>query len=459
LPCDVIGKTEPECITRSSRHEISIDFAPEEITLLYGSNGAGKSTVLRILRAALADDAGDLLSEPYKSLKLTFAGGLSYAVNGIEGKWEEHAGKRLTASGVLRSEQASPSNPQFRRFAAERFGPNAESMMQQASEDSSIMHMFFRWLERFPRTEHGRDSRRILPRPTQLLTSARTLYGGAAQRDSSGSETLDVEVQRKRDELDFLRNMQRLRARGGGTNPVIPGAPSSLDKVAAEMRERLNSAVSAAQERARALDSTFGRRVIERVSAPNPISMAQLRELRANAESLHARLARCGLLSAEMSLPPEDAVSDARMDSFMQLYLADMHTKALTLLPLLKRIEALKEIVDSHFADKQILITAGKGVSVQLLQGAGGRDLGLDKLSSGEQQILLLFYSLLFRSERGSIFMIDEPEISLNVLWQEKFIDNLLKVAKVVPMQFVLATHSPQIVGNHQHLLRQVGRS
>jgi predicted ATPase len=71
----------------------------------------------------------------------------------------------------------------------------------------------------------------------------------------------------------------------------------------------------------------------------------------------------------------------------------------------------------------------------------------------------MLFYSLLFRSERGSVFMIDEPEISLNVLWQEKFIDNLTKVGKVVPMQFILATHSPQIVGAHQHLLRQVGGS
>jgi predicted ATPase len=446
------------------RSDVSIDFAPEGITMLYGSNGAGKSTVLRILRAALAADNDGLLQEPFRELSLTFAGGLGYTVNRTTGAWEERAGRRVSATGSMRDERPDLLNPEFRAFLAERVGPEQSHLLDEASSDGRLLtSMFGLWRKRTQRQSRHDESRRFLPRPAQLLTSGRALHSTTAQSNSTSTndvEALERAVQRSREALEVARMRWRnARAQGRLDSPAVSDPPCSLDEVASELQQKLQSAVAEAQERARALDSTFGRRVIERVSNPEECSMEELRRLRSSAETLHARLARCGLLAAEMSLPPEHAVSDARMDAFMQLYLADMFTKALTLVPLLKRVEALKEIVDSHFVDKHLLISAEKGLVVRLTHGARDQTLGLSKLSSGEQQILMLFYSLLFRSERGSVFMIDEPEISLNVLWQEKFIGNLTKVGKVVPMQFILATHSPQIVGAHQHLLRQVGGS
>ncbi len=432
--------------------------------MLYGSNGAGKSTVLRILRAALSADNDGLLQEPFNELSLSFAGGLIYTVNRTTGAWEERAGRRVGATGSIRDESPDPSNPEFRAFLAERFGPDHQQLLDEGSTGGTFLpEMIGLWRRRVRRHTRSEESRRILPRSAQLLTSSRALHSATAQSNSTASndiESLERAVQRSREALDVARMRWRnARAHGRLESPVVSDPPCALDEVATELQKRLQAAVAEAQERARALDATFGRRVIERVSNPEACSMEELRRLRSNAETLHARLARCGLLSAEMSLPPEHAVSDARMDAFMQLYLADMHTKALRLLPLLKRIETLKEIVDSHFVDKHLSISSEQGFSVRLAHGSRDQTLGLSKLSSGEQQILMLFYSLLFRSEPGSVFMIDEPEISLNVLWQERFIDNLTKVGKVVPMQFILATHSPQIVGPHQHLLRQVGGS
>lgn len=67
-------------------------------------------------------------------------------------------------------------------------------------------------------------------------------------------------------------------------------------------------------------------------------------------------------------------------------------------------------------------------------------------LSSGEQQILILFSYLAFNSQDGKLFIIDEPELSLHVKWQEDFLDSLEKITPKTT-QVILATHSPVLVG------------
>lgn len=50
--------------------------------------------------------------------------------------------------------------------------------------------------------------------------------------------------------------------------------------------------------------------------------------------------------------------------------------------------------------------------------------------------------------------MIDEPEISLHIDWQFDFIDKLLEIQhelrETKPLMFLIATHSPQILSDHQ---------
>ncbi|PKP06783.1 MAG: hypothetical protein CVU10_04280 [Bacteroidetes bacterium HGW-Bacteroidetes-5] len=67
-------------------------------------------------------------------------------------------------------------------------------------------------------------------------------------------------------------------------------------------------------------------------------------------------------------------------------------------------------------------------------------------LSSGEQQILILFSYIAFNSDDGRIFIIDEPELSLHIKWQEDFLDNLEKITPK-STQLILATHSPILAG------------
>jgi predicted ATPase len=71
-------------------------------------------------------------------------------------------------------------------------------------------------------------------------------------------------------------------------------------------------------------------------------------------------------------------------------------------------------------------------------------------LSSGEQQILILFSYIGFNSKDGRIFIIDEPELSLHIKWQEDFLEQLEKITPT-STQLILATHSPILVNKKKN--------
>lgn len=68
------------------------------------------------------------------------------------------------------------------------------------------------------------------------------------------------------------------------------------------------------------------------------------------------------------------------------------------------------------------------------------------ELSSGEKQIIIMIAHLIFEEDQkpSGIFIIDEPELSLHIAWQEIFIDSITKASPKT--QFILATHSPSII-------------
>ena len=70
----------------------------------------------------------------------------------------------------------------------------------------------------------------------------------------------------------------------------------------------------------------------------------------------------------------------------------------------------------------------------------------INSLSSGEIQLVVILTHLYFNPEvdRANVFIIDEPELSLHVQWQEKFVDGIMEASRET--QFILATHSPTII-------------
>lgn len=71
-------------------------------------------------------------------------------------------------------------------------------------------------------------------------------------------------------------------------------------------------------------------------------------------------------------------------------------------------------------------------------------------LSSGEKQIVTFFAYLIFGLEttNQSIFIVDEPELSLHLNWQRKFVDAIMSINQNV--QLIFATHAPEMLGKHR---------
>ncbi len=70
----------------------------------------------------------------------------------------------------------------------------------------------------------------------------------------------------------------------------------------------------------------------------------------------------------------------------------------------------------------------------------------LTKLSSGEMQIVSLFSKLYLDNDKDSIFIIDEPELSLSMRWQQMLLPDIMRSGNCKLLLTV--THSPFIFDN-----------
>ena len=76
-----------------------------------------------------------------------------------------------------------------------------------------------------------------------------------------------------------------------------------------------------------------------------------------------------------------------------------------------------------------------------------------ENLSSGQKRILSMAEDLIILPP-GSTVLIDEPELSLHLEWQEKITSSLTK--SLPHLSFIIATHSPNIVKGHTEMIQQI---
>ena len=106
--------------------------------------------------------------------------------------------------------------------------------------------------------------------------------------------------------------------------------------------------------------------------------------------------------------------------------------------------DTMNSFVSSDGGDKRVNIDeTGK---VEFFANDGKTVISPYQLSSGEKQLFVFFANLVFNVDenKSSIFIIDEPELSLHLSWQKMFVNKSIIVNP--NMQFILATHAPEIV-------------
>jgi ABC-type lipoprotein export system ATPase subunit len=161
---------------------------------------------------------------------------------------------------------------------------------------------------------------------------------------------------------------------------------------------------------------------------------------------------RHDMLSSFGIEPPAEVILDVSEDTdkptlkTLSIYVRDMATALAVFDELIARITMLTELVNSRFRNKRLAVRLERGF---VISDRNGAEIPVTALSSGEQHELVMVYDLLFRTRPDTLVLIDEPEISLDILWQQEFIDDLSKIVELTSVDILIATHSPDVAGRH----------
>jgi energy-coupling factor transporter ATP-binding protein EcfA2 len=98
-----------------------------------------------------------------------------------------------------------------------------------------------------------------------------------------------------------------------------------------------------------------------------------------------------------------------------------------------------QDMVDKLFSGKTI---DRKSNEIQFYQR--GEVLSPYQLSSGEKQLLVILMTVLVQNREPYVLLMDEPEISLHIEWQQQLISLIRKLNPHV--QLILSTHSPALI-------------
>lgn len=232
---------------------------------------------------------------------------------------------------------------------------------------------------------------------------------------------------------------------------------SVVETDAQDLAEKISRAVQRYADESQKLDQTFPKRIIEEratvVSGENEIR-ARLQEISKKREALVA----AGIISesAYERIEPSDALDDESIRRILKIYAEDTERKLSVFDFIYSRINLFREIIDEHFLFKTVSTDLEKGIVIS--DDSDHSEIPLAALSSGEQHELVLIYGLLFKVDAGALILIDEPELSLHVVWQKSFISDILKIKKLNNISVVIATHSPQIINDKWDLVHELAR-
>lgn len=148
-----------------------------------------------------------------------------------------------------------------------------------------------------------------------------------------------------------------------------------------------------------------------------------------------------------LNLPSEPM--DVFQKRALPIFMESMREKHKTLESFGAKINFLLCFLNENVTSKKIILKNEKEGALSIVHTRTDRPLKLTDLSSGEQNLIVLLSAILFGNEESEIVLIDEPEISLHVAWQRSFLDALKEVSTLTQKKFLIATHSPQVVGKY----------
>lgn len=441
---------------------LDIDFALD-LTFLAGLNGQGKTSALRLLMALLTPRLEELAQITFFEAEIMAQHeGREFWVNAR--KMPGYL--TLTVSDV--PDDLTMSNSELELYSNAKRREEARSpVTDQYEQHPVIQHL------------------RKLPTPTFLGLDRRFIAPGFEVEDSDIARrrmyaakrmwTEDVSMQGMSSaallEVNFLvvQKMQEIRAAQEKLDEILrnaffasafiykPGSLSGRDKLPSRdeisaYRRQLSEIAGAAED----------------IKIPVPQIHSALTEFFEKMTSIIESLERKTHVK-KIAKPknPGFEMPDVLLEWFVNKPQADRIIEHLRRLQeYLENRRALRAPVD-HFLDlvNQFFSQTNKVVSVsnsgELKVSINGIDdpRSIGALSSGERQIVVMLghLSLSPHLAGSGIFIVDEPELSLHIGWQEMFVDSVLSANPDV--QCIFATHSPAIILDRIESIRDLSES
>jgi energy-coupling factor transporter ATP-binding protein EcfA2 len=431
-------------------HRISLNRT-DRITVLLAPNGFGKTAILRLINAFLAGQYEEFFRTPISTFRATFSDG-------------RHIEIRRTTFTI--GESGDPQFPQQMTLGMETAPdtPRTEPALQISGwADKQVWTLPLRgpyslnsierripFLERIGARSwmDQRTGRRM------NLDDVMRFYPEFGRASSNEPEWL---AETRKDIPCYFIETQRLlnyRGREEDSRQTVAerNQPMRLmvQDLAVDCKRRIERVLTEYAAEAQQLDSSFPKRLITETE----FTQNSASEIEAKLTSLseeRAALVRAGLLVREDELPITALQIDQHQHLIpvLNVYVRDTEKKLAIFNDIYSRFSTLTEIINRRFLYKKIRVDRENGLAVVQ---PSGKTIALEALSSGEQHELILIYHLLFSVQKGSLILIDEPELSLHVAWQKEFLNDLGRILSLGDLSSLIATHSPQIINERWDL-------
>ncbi|HEX5307625.1 MAG TPA: AAA family ATPase [Solirubrobacteraceae bacterium] len=394
--------------------KIAFEAAVDGPTLLYGTNGAGKSTVLRLIDDVAHARWNTILVRPFAKITLRFRSGGRLVVS------KDASGLVVVLNDVTWTatpEQIAEARRrlEFRRQRAVEAGRTTLENRQAALFDANDLDDDSRWILTIPKLF-----------PVFLIEDQRLVAVSNAHRGPHRQA----------------------------------GLQAAVSRFASDLRTEIDQALGAYAAQSQTLDRLFPMKIARAVEASEAsddsnASSIDLRESLDEVQRERSELQTVGLLGREEGPVEFDAarLEAARLRPVIQTFAEDTLAKFSVLRDLRTRLQLFSTFLNQHYQGKMVETSREQGFVIRL---DDGDVLHASQLSSGEQQMLALAFRILFRSQPGTLILIDEPELSLHVVWQSTLIEDLVAMGNARDVTFLLATHSPTLIGDRANLMRSL---
>lgn len=431
-------------------HEISMP-AEWDFTILYGPNGIGKTKLLELVEAMAKQQFRRLDNIPFERAELSFSDGATLVATREDSTDDDE--EQLERSTRLVTLTLNAPGLKSTKWNSASMHPRAVLVRLRELEMRGIPVVRAgrnTWIDQLRGDEVSGDE--LLARYSDYLP------GKHKQVVGYKPPTPEARVFMESLSVHLIETQRLLNTKRSENAPGVSQRDhvdqSTVVRFAEDLAQRLRDAMTENSRVSQKLDSSFPRRVLEVTTKGDPLTDEKIRQRYADQSELREQLAEIAVLDAAPEVPLPARPLETWERSFLWKYLDDTDTKLESFTPLLRRAQLFRDIVNSRFLFKKMRIDRSHGF---IFTTDAGHDIPATALSSGEQHEIVLAYNLLFMVEPGGLVLIDEPEISLHVTWQQDFISDLRKISDITSLRFIIATHSPQVIHHWTNRARALG--